>query len=528
MRTLLLAIALLFEPSSAASQSYDLILRNGVVIDGTGETRRTADIAITNGRIVAVGNLSRASSKEERDIAGLFVAPGFINIHDHAEPAALSTAANMLLQGVTTEIANADGRGSADPFADFEVYASGGSAVNIGVLIGFNAAWRDVMGDSERRPTPDDIAVMQGIIVRALERGAFGISAGLDFAPASRATTDEVVAIVSSAAPWRVIFQNHERLNHETLFSSLRGMAETLEIGARAGLTPSVTHIKLQGQEQGRAGDAIAMMEAMRRRGIDVVADIYPYVAGQTGLQDLLIPDWAQAGGRPSMLDRFRDPVQRAAIASAAEAAMSARFGGPQGVYVLSQRQELTALMERDKVGAGEAVIRALEASETNAILRFGAEEDVEELLAWPNTSVACDCGATHETNVHPRAYGAFPRVLAHYVRQTGLLTWEDAIRRMTSLPAKTIGLTDRGVIAPGFAADLVIFDPATVQDRNDYSNPSRPPRGIIAVLVNGAFAVDGGQVTRVKAGILLKRAQPERNLQPPHPVQSEGADSRP
>jgi len=495
--------------AAAAAQTrapFDILVRHGTVIDGSGLPRFAADVAIVDGVIARVGDLSAERGQLEIDASRLFVAPGFLNIHSHAVPGALARAENMLTQGVTTEILNPDGGGALDLAQQLDRAAASGLAVNVGAYIGFNSVWSQVIGEADRSATPEDIARMRALVAGGLERGAWGVSAGLDYKPAYFAQIEEVVRALEPAARWRTNFPNHERLTPETHYSSRAGISETIAIGERSGIVPVITHMKAQGREQDTAPALLAMLDAATKRGHYAAADAYPYVAGQTSLGALLIPAWAQDGGRDRMLERFRDPELRRRIVSETEEAMNARFGGADGVYLPTTQQELTDVMRAMGVSAGEAVVRLLEQSNMRAILRFGIESDVVKILQHPATSIACDCGASTDTRQHPRYLGTFPRVLGHYVRETGALTWEDAVRKMTALPAATIGMVDRGWIAPGMAADVTIFDPATVIDHATYANPERASEGIRYVIVNGRVEVRDGAITGEQGGRILAR----------------------
>ena len=491
----------------AQSTAFDLVIRHGTIVDGTGRPRFQGDVGIRGGHIAAIGDLDDATAVESIDATGLFVTPGFINIHSHASPDALATALNMLTQGVTTEIFNADGSGAVDLPAQLARVSQPGLALNIGGYIGFNVVWQTVVGNTDRRATPDEIDRMRAMIAAGLEQGAWGVSAGLDYKPAYYAQTEEVVRIVEAARPARTNFTNHDRVTPESNFSSKAGIAETLAIGERAGVVPVVTHMKVTGSEKGTAGTVLASIAQTTRRGHYAAADAYPYLAGQSGLGSLIIPGWAQEGGRAEMLKRFADPVMRARIVKESEAAMTARFGGPQGVYLPRTQQELTAVMAEMKAGAGETIVRILEqGNDPGAILRFGAEEDLIKILKDPTTSMACDCGATTETRVHPRFYGSFPRVFGHYVRDERILTWEEAVRKSTWLPASTIGMSDRGVLAVGMAADVTVLDPATIADKATYEKPAEMSQGIRFVIVNGRVALEDGARRLVRSGAALYR----------------------
>lgn len=503
---------MLLAAASAQGQSapFDAIIRHGTILDGSGNPRFEADIAIRNGFIVAIGQVA-GTATEEINARGLFVAPGFINIHSHASPDALPTAVNMLTQGVTTEIVNADGSGAVDLAQQLQTVATPGLAVNLGGYIGFNAVWQTVVGTTDRRPTPEEIERMRGMIASGLEQGAWGVSAGLDYKPGYFATTEEVVRIVDAARQARTNFTNHDRVIPETNFSSKAGIDETLAIGEKSGLVPVVTHMKLTGREKGAAATVVASLEQATKRGHYTAADAYPYLAGQTGVGSLIIPGWAQDGGRPEMLKRFADPAQRARIIKEAEEAMTARFGGPQSVSLPRTQQYLPDVMKEMNAGAGETVLRILEQGpDPGAILHFGIEEDLIKILQHPTTSMACDCGATTNTRVHPRFYGSFPRVLGRYVREQKIMSWEQAIRKSSWLPASTIGMSDRGLIALGMAADIVVFDPNTIIDRATYEDPALPSEGVKHVFVNGKPALTDGVATGSKSGRALTRTPNE------------------
>jgi len=503
-----LAAILPFPVQTAQSPAYDVILRGGTIVDGTGRPRYGADVAVVGSRIVRIGDLTGSTAVVDLDVTGLFVAPGFINIHSHASANSLPAAVNMLTQGVTTEIMNADGGGSTDLAAQLARLESNGLAVNAGVCIGFNSIWRTVVGPDDRRANDDEVERMRAMVVTGLEHGAWGVSAGLDYKPAYYATTDEVARVVEAARPWRTQFTNHERVTPESGFRSKDGVAETIAIGERAGLVPIVTHMKAQGPDRGVAAGLTALMRDATARGHFTASDVYPYLAGQTSLGALIIPAWAQDGGTAAMRERFADPALRARIVAEAEQAMDARFGSAQGVYLPASGRRLVDVMEELGVSHGEAVVRLLEESGNQpAILSFGVEEDLLELLRYPDAAIACDCGATESTRTHPRNYGTYPRVLGRYVRETQALTWEDAVRKMTGLPASLLGTIDRGFLALGMAADITVFDPATVIDHATYEEPAQYSEGIRHVLVNGRFALRDGAPTGERAGRTLIRA---------------------
>jgi N-acyl-D-aspartate/D-glutamate deacylase len=509
------ALALAVTSGVQAAPRYDVIIRGGTIIDGSGLPGFKGDVALKGRFVAAVGDLAGEKAATVIDARGKVVAPGFINIHSHAHPNAVATAVNVLTQGVTTELINSDGLGPNDIPGLLAKFGANGLAENVGAYAPFNEIWTRVVGEKDRRATNGDVAAMRKLLEESLRAGAWGVAAGLDYKPAYYATVDEVVRVISIARPWRTVFANHDRVRPEQNYSSYKGMAETVAIGEQSGLMPLITHMKSQGSEQGNAGRVVDLMSRATSRGVYTPSDVYPYLAGQTSLSALIIPGWAQSGGREAMLGRFKDPKLRVQIIAEAEKAIALRFNGPKGVFIFDTDQELTDVMKALNVGAGEAVIRLIEESERIVILRFGAEQDLVRFLGYPDTAIACDCGATLERKVHPRSYGSFPRVLGRYVRDTKVLTLENAVRKMTALPANSVGMVDRGYLAPGMAADITVFDPSAVTDHATYEEPTNVSEGITHVFVNGQLALHDGVPTAANGGraLLRRRHMPSRPM---------------
>jgi N-acyl-D-aspartate/D-glutamate deacylase len=309
-------------------------------------------------------------------------------------------------------------------------------------------------------------------------------------------------------------------------------MRETIEIGERSGMVPVITHMKLQGRDQGRADEALAMMRAATARGVYTAADVYPYLAGQSGLAALFVPGWALEGGRDSLMRRLGDPTLRARIIAETDAGVQARVGGPANIRVLGPRPRTVAdaMVETGASSAGDAIARILEVESPGMIATFGVEPDLVKLIQYPDAAIACDCGASSNAS-HPRYFGSFPRVLGRYVRESRALPLADAVRKMTGLPATIIGMVDRGFIAVGMAADLTVFDSATVIDRATFERPMEPSEGIRVVLVNGRVALRDGEPTGATAGSALRRtrAMPSRpmNVDASRALTLEGGDGR-
>lgn len=515
-----LALTLGSTCAAALAETFDIVIRGGVVIDGTGLPRYSADVGIARGHIAKVGDLQGDQAGVSVDARGLFVVPGFINIHSHPEEDTVSTAENMLTQGITTEIDGPDGWGSPDIASQARKFSAKGLAANLGFYVGFNEIWKQVVGNSDRRATSAEVDTMRAQVQAGLEAGAWGLSAGLDYKPGYFADRDEVIAIAAAARSWRTNFPNHERLTPEAGYSSLTGIRETVDIGEASGVTAVITHMKAQGTEQLRSQDILDLMDAATRRGHYVAADLYPYLAGANNVRSLLLPGWALQGGEDALYERFKTPELRARIAGDIDRVMQLRFGGPSGVRIASLQKELTQYMAEWAVSGGEAIIRLNEQYRgklPTTVLRFGAEEDLVRMLRHPNVSVACDCGASlSRENQHPRYFGTFPRVLGRYIREQGVLTWEDGIRKMSGLPAATIGTIDRGLLAAGMAADVVMFDPATVIDKATYES-AKLSEGVRYVLINGVMTVRDGKVTGEQGGqvILRNRSMPTRPMTP-------------
>lgn len=478
--------------AQATSADYDLIIRGGTVFDGTGGEGRVADVGMVGDRVIAVGDLSKATASTEKDANGLYVTPGFISVHDHSAPESYRLPVNLLTQGVTTAITNSDGGGPID----FVKQISVPMGLNYGAYIGFNTIWGEVVGNDDRRASAAEIKRMQGLVTNAMEKGAFGLSGGLDYKPGFWADTDEVIAVSKAAAPWRTGFTNHERVYPGNGYSSMAGMRETVEIGEKSGLMPVITHMKLQGGDQGKADAALALATDGAKRGLAVGMDAYPYTFGSTSLAQLTIPAWAQEGGEAAMLKRFKDPALRKRIDAETNDQLEKRWGGAGGVYLSEMRRELTdVIKEMGGVSPGEAIMRLFEQGERRVLLRFGTETDQEAIVSHPLTAVSCDCGATASLIGHPRNWGSYPKFLGRYVREKKLVSWGEAVRKMTALPATMIGLTERGYLLPGMIADVTVFDPETVIDRATMDEPFLPSIGVKTVIVGGKIALNDGMV---------------------------------
>lgn len=405
---------------------FDTIIRNGTIIDGSGIPKYHSDIGIRNGFIARIGDLDDYSAETDLDAEGLFVTPGFIDIHSHASLSALQEAKSSLTQGVTTEILSPDGGGPTDITERFALEKDG-LAINIGTYIGFNSVWREVVGNDDRRATEEEIGEMQDLVSRAMEDGAYGVSAGLQYTPAYYADTDEVISVVSAAKDWRTNFPNHIRNQDNEVVEST---AETIEIGEEAGLVPVITHIKVVGHVNwGKSMEMLDLIQEARDRGTYTAADVYPYLQSQQGITTI-VPKWVEDGGRSEMLKRFADPDLRPQIEQEIEEIFQIKAESAEDIYFPTTRKTLADYMKEGfskggNLTVGETVMQMLETEgNMTSILNFGSEDDLKRFMQYPATAIASDGGATTSSSTHPRRYGSQPRVLGKYVREEGYLEW--------------------------------------------------------------------------------------------------------
>ena len=503
---------------------YDVLVAGGMIMDGTGVPRYQADVAITGDRIALVSRQPIARTRARRiiDATGLVVAPGFIDLHAHLDPLLrLPDAESHVRQGVTTALGGPDG-GGPWPFASYlDSAQSLGVGMNVAFLAGHNTIRREVMQLANRDPTPAELERMGAMVAQAMHEGAFGLSTGLRYLPGTFSKTDEVVALAKVAADSGGIYTSHLR---EEGLGLIEGVAEAIDIGRRAGITVVLTHHKVVGKPMwGASARTLAMVDSARRAGVDVRIDQYPYTATYTGIS-VLIPPWALAGGDSAFQRRLADRASRDSIVRGiVHNILTDRGGGDLSRVQLARVPWQASLegrtlhdwaVERGRqptpeTGA-ELVIEAEQRGGVSAIYHVLDEGDVDRIMRHPQTMIASDGRLTRpgEGHPHPRWYGTFPRVLARYVRERRVLTLEDAIRKMTSMPAATLRLSDRGRVAAGARADLTIFHADSVADRATFEAPHQYPVGIPYVIVNGTLAVDNGRFTGARAGRVLRRGR--------------------
>ncbi len=498
---------------------YDVLIRNGRVVDGAGNPWRRANVGIRGDTIAAVGKLEGATAARVIDAGGRVVAPGFIDIHSHARRGILQvpTAENYVRQGVTTLIEGPDG-GSPLPLKNFldEVQAKGVS-VNFASFVGQGSIRREIVGLANRPATPEEIERMKEMVRRAMEEGALGLSTGLFYVPGNYTPTEEVIELAKVAGRMGGIHISHMRNEADGLLDSVR---ETIAIGEKGGLPTQVTHHKAVGTPNwGRTADTLKLVEEARARGVDVTIDQYPYTASSTGLAALL-PQWAQEGGDEQMRKRLKDTETRARIKAAiVENIRMNRGGGDPKNVALANCSFDTSLngknlaevtrergQEPSAENAAETAMDLVARGSCQTVYHALNEADVERVMKYPWTMIASDgeVAIFGRGAIHPRSYGTFARVLGVYVRERKVLMLEDAVRKMSSLPAQRLGLVDRGLLRPGMKADVVIFDPDTVADRAVFSNPHQYAVGFSHVLVNGELVLEDGRVTDRRPGRIL------------------------
>ena len=535
---------------SSKGSEYDLIIRNGRVIDGSGRPAFNADVAIKDDRIARIGNLRGAHAKRVIDARGQVVAPGFIDMLGQSEQFVLidPRAMSKVMMGVTTEIT---GEGeSIAPLNDrilkeqedfnrrfnltvdwrtlgeyFKRLDKQGAGVNLGTFVGATQVREYVIGYDDRPPTAAELAQMKKLVADAMKEGALGVSTSLQYVPARFAKTDEIVELAKVAHQYGGIYISHQRSEANAIDDSMK---EVFEIARRAHIPAEIWHFKTAYQKNwGRMPEMLRRIAAARRSGLKITADVYPYVAGSTSLSACL-PPWAQEGGTDRMIARLRDPQTRERLRK--EITTDAKdweniylgSGGPSGILIASvvnrdlessQGKRLSEIATAQNKNPLDALFDFIIADhgQTGAIFFMMKESDMQAALKSPFVSICTDSGARAAdgplagSKSHPRGWGTYPRILGKYVRDEKLMPLEFAIHKMTGLPASNVGLKQRGLLREGYFADITIFDPKTVIDRATFADPNQYPVGINFVIVNGQIEVDNGQRTPAEAGRVLR-----------------------
>ncbi len=499
---------------------YDLLLRNGRIVDGTGSPWYRADLGIRGDTIARIAPSIDEPAKRTIDVAGQVLAPGFIDIHTHAARGIfqIPTADNYVRQGVTTLIEGPDGA-SPVPLGPFLTKLEAlQTSVNIGAFIGQGTIRSRVIGEVNRQATTDELQQMRVLVEQGMTDGAFGLSTGLFYVPGTFTPTGEVVELAKVAGRFGGIHISHMR--DETV-AVLDSVNETIAIGERGGLPTQVTHHKIIGRPNwGKSVETLRAVDEARARGVDVTTDAYPYTASSTSIQGALFPAWAQEGGRKQVLARLADPAVRPKVkADIVRVIMNERGGGdPRNIVVASCEWDATLagknLTDVTKIRglqptvdeAAEAAIWLVQSGGCHGIFHAIGEEDLERILRHPATMIGSDgeIPTFGKASPHPRSYGTFVRVLGVYARDRRTITLPDAVRKMTSFPAGRLGLFDRGLVRPGMKADLVVFDPERVKDLATFEQPHQYAEGISHVLTNGQLVFEKGAMTAARPGAVL------------------------
>src|SRR5689334_19877570 len=531
--------------------AYDIVIHGGRIIDGTGNPWYAGDIAITDGHIVAIGKIPGGTAKRVIEARGMVVAPGFIDMLGQSETALLidNRSVSKLAQGITSEITGEGGSiapqhaltiAAAQPsrhpyhlkidWTTLDEYwqrlAKKGTPINIGTYVGAAQVREAVLGDVNRAPTAEELEKMKALVAQAMQQGALGISTALIYPPGHYAKTEELIELAKVAARYGGIYATHMRSEGQNEVAAVR---EALRIGQEAGLPVEIFHLKVSGK--GRAGkmiEIVRMIQEARDRGQDVTADMYPYLAGATALASSL-PPWVADGGVNKLLERLHDPAVRQRIKTEMSATGERTWenlyldaGGAPGVMVASVVDrdvkqltvktvaEIAAIQKKDPLDALMDFVLADKAL-SSALYFIASEDDLQTGLRQPWTSIGLDAGELSldgplfEPHTHPRAFGSMPRFLGHYVRELQLLPLEQAIRKITSLPAQREHLTGRGLIKEGFFADITVFDPGSIIDKATYTQPAQLAEGVQCVIVNGQIAFQNGKATGAMGGRALK-----------------------
>ena len=507
---------------TAQSQPYDLLLRNGRIVDGTGSPWYRGDVAIRGDTIVRIAPSISEPATRVIDLGGQVIAPGFIDIHTHARRGIFDvpTADNYIRQGVTTLMEGPDGS-SPVPLAPFLAKLEAlPKSINIGSFIGQGSVRSAVIGDVNRQPTAEELDKMRAVVEQGMKDGAFGLSTGLFYVPGTFTSTAEVVELARVAGRYGGMHESHMRDEASGVVESVK---ETIAIGERGGLPTHVSHHKIIGVGNwGKSVETLRLIDEARARGVDVTIDQYPYTASSTSIQAALFPAWAQEGGREQILKRLKDEATRAKIkAESARLIRNERGGGDPKNVVIARCEWDASLagksladvarlrgMEPTVENAAEVGLWIVEQGGCQGIFHAISEEDLERILRHPATMIGSDgeIPIFGKANPHPRSYGTFARVLAVYVRERKSITLEDAVRKMSGFPAQRLGLLDRGILRPGMKADIAVFDPARVRDMATFDKPHAYAEGFSYVIVNGQIVFEAGTMTTARPGKVLYR----------------------
>jgi len=508
-------------PGAVWAEDFDILIKGGVVVDGSGAPRFDADIAIRGDRIVFVGDVpADATADKVIDATGRIIAPGFIDPHSHAAPgietAELAAAEPILYQGITTVMINPDGGGPADLRPQINNINRNKPGVNVVPMIGHNGVRRAVMQTEDRSPTDAEQAEMERLVKEAHEAGAFGLSTGPFYVPGKYSTTEEIIGLARVAATFPNSFHiSHIRDESSYDVGVIGAIEEVIRITRETKLPGVVTHMKMLGpQVWGKSKEAIRVINAARAEGLEIWADQYPYSASGTGLQAALVPGWAQAGGEETMIERLEDTEQLKEIRPEMAENLERRAGPnavmirdypPEPEYVGKRLDEISSLREEEPL---DTAIEMLKNGGAPIISFNMYEHDLEAIMRQPWTMTSSDGSLVTpgESLNHPRAYGAFPRKIKRYVLDSGILTLEQAIHSSSGLTADVFSIEDRGFIRAGHFADILVINLNTISDRATYQKPEILSEGMDYVIVNGKTAIDAGKLVPNRSGRVLLR----------------------
>jgi N-acyl-D-amino-acid deacylase len=508
------------EPQSAVTfQAFDLVIKDARVVDGTGNPWFNADVAIKDGLIAHIGRVEARDAKRTIDARGMVVAPGFIDAHAHVENIYnLPEAENFIRMGVTSLVTGNCGSSTTNVAEFLGRMKERPLAVNLGTLIAHGSVRSDVMKAENRQPTPEEQGRMERLVEQGMVDGALGLSTGLIYVPGTYAKTDEIVALAKVAARHGGVYATHMRAEGEGVMDAIR---ESIAIGEGANIPVEISHFKISSKRLwGKSTDTLELVRAARRRGLAVTVDQYAYTASSTSL-DTLLPGWALAGGRKEGTKRLEDAATRERIVKEMrEGLRRSGFKDYSYAFVAGYEPDKSlngkSIVEITKRVQGKSdlknqinqIFEMYKAGGASMVYHKMSEEDVARIMREPFTMIAADSGVRrfNEGAPHPRGYGNNARVLGLYSREQKIITLEDAVRKMTSLPAQTFGLRDRGLLREGVAADLVLFDPTTINDKATYEQPHQYPIGISHVIVNGEVVFEEGKMTDARPGQALTR----------------------
>lgn len=497
---------------------YDLLITNARIVDGSGNPWFRGDVAVRQGHIVRIGRIAPDTAAKVIDARGQILAPGFIDVHTHVESIYnLPAAENFIRMGVTSLVTGNCGSSTTEVGDFLGRIKDKPLAVNLATLIAHGSVRRKVMGLDDRAPTPDELKQMEVVVEQGMKDGAVGLSTGLIYVPGTYAKTEEIVALARIAARYGGLYATHMRNEGDKVADAIR---ESIQIGEQAGLPVEISHFKISNKKLwGQTPMTLGLVRDARARGLAVTVDQYAYTASSTSL-DARLPAWLRAGGfdeakkrladkatREKVIDDTKDALKRSGFKDYSFAVVASY--APDKSFNGKSIAEITKIVRKksDVTSQIEQMLEMYEAGGAGMIYHGMDEGDVKRIMQEPFTMIASDSGVRQvdESVPHPRGYGNNARVLGRYVRELKLITLEDAIRKMTSLPAQTFGIRDRGLIREGFAADFVIFDENTIADQATFDKPHQFPAGISYVIVNGETVLANGQITEARPGVALR-----------------------